>query len=279
MTGKKNPIHGLRKRAFYEHKWLVEAIAAGPPFVIAAYAAFKAQAASNAAATAAAAADATGTASVAGSSGSEAGSLILGSVCLWLLVASIFKVLAAKAQDKKEDLARGHDGLLAALRVMHSVVARFGKLTTPDLEKSLRVTFHRVVPPLESSEYIEHIVPYVGGNGSESGPGRKFSIRSGITGCAIREKAVFVMSRQSEKYEDYVSELVRDWSYTEPDAKKMTSDRFSAMAVPVRGRGQDVLGVVYLDSSSKDFFSSDEMQQTVVAACVGIANYIGDRYD
>lgn len=267
MAGKNNPIHGLRKRAFYERKWLVEAIAAGPPFVGAVYSAFKAWHATQLPVDPAVAVKANGVDPV-----------ILGGVCTWLLVASVIKVLAAKAQDAKDDLSKGHDGILAALHVVHSAVARVGKLETAEQKTSLRVTFHRVVPPLESSEYIEHIVPYVGGAGSA--PGRKFSLRSGITGCAIREKAVFVMSRRSDRYEDYVNELVRDWSYTEADAKKMTSDRYSAMAVPVRGRGgKDVLGVVYLDSSSKDFFASDEMQQTVVAACVGVADYIGGRYD
>jgi hypothetical protein len=267
MTGKKNPIHGLRRRAFYERKWLVEAVAAGPPFIGATYTAYKAWYASNA--------PVDPGATIAATSGVDP--IILGGACAWLLLASVIKVLAAKAQDTKEDLAKGHDGLLATLHVVYSVVAHQGKLTTPEQRKSLRVTFHRVLPPLENSEHIEHIVPYVGGSGSE--PGRKFSIRSGITGRAIREKAVFVMSRQNEKYEDYMDELVREWSYTEADAKKMTTDRFSAMAVPVRGRGQDVLGVVYLDCSSKDFFASDEMQQAVVAACVGVTDYIGERYD
>lgn len=267
MAGtKSNPIHGLGKRAFYERKWLVEAIAAGPPFLGAMYAAYKAWRATA------------GDAEEASASIATLGidTWVLGGVCAWLLVASLIKVLAAKAQDAKEDLAKGHDGLVATLHVVHAVVARAGRLETPAQLKSLRVTFHRVVPPLEDSDHIEHIVRYVGGSGSE--PGRKFSIRSGITGRAIREKAVFTMSRRSEKFEDYVNELVSEWSYTEADAKKMTFDRFSAMAVPVRGRGQEVLGVVYLDSSSKDFFATDDMQQIVVAACVGVTDYIGERY-
>lgn len=267
MAGKNNPIHGFRSRAFYERKWLVETIAAGPPFIGATYSAFKAWPASNASVNP----------SLVSATANGVDPLILGGVCAWLLVASVLKVLAAKAQDAKEDMAKGHDGLLAALHVVHSVVARAGQLAAGEESNSLRVTFHRVVPPLDSSEHIEHIVPYVGGDGGE--PGRTFSIRSGLTGRAIREKAVFVMSRQSEKYEDYVNELVREWSYTEADAKKLTIDRFSAMAVPVRGRGQDVLGVVYLDNSAKNFFASTAMQETVVAACVGVADYIGERYD
>lgn len=268
MAGKNNPIHGLRKRAFYERKWLVEAIAAGPPFIAAAYALYRAIETASA----------TTPGGTAAAPANAVDPMILGGACLWLLAASVTKVLAAKAQDAKEDLSKGHDGILAALHVVHSAVSRVGKLETQEEKCSLRVTFHRVVPPLDSSEYIEHIVPYVGGKGGE--PGRKFSVRSGITGCAIREKAVFVMSRSSDRYEEYVDELVRDWSYTEADAKQMTSDRYSAMAVPVRGRGgQDVLGVVYLDSSSKNFFAPNEMQQTVVAVCVGVADYIGERYD
>ena len=266
MAGKENPIHGMGKRAFYEHKWLVEAVVAVPPIFGAAYPVCQAWFVS---------APAAAPRIEQGTINAEI-PIILALVCAWLILGSVLKVLAAKAQDVRENLSKGHEGLLATLNVVHSVVAGLGGLETPDETRQLRVTFHRVVPPLDNSEYIEQIVPYLGGSGRE--PGGQFSIRSGITGRAIRENAVFVMSRQNDDYEKYLKELITDWAYTEADAKKLQSDRFSGMAVPIKGREGVVLGVVYLDSCIKNFFDTNEIQEAVVAACVGVTKYIGERY-
>ena len=254
MGGKKNPIHGHSTRPFYQSKLFIEAVSSVPPILGAAYAAFKANQSED----------------------GQVGVVILVVVCLWLVGVSVVKIINAKNGDSNDELVNGHDGILAALHVVHATVARVGRLETSQQKNTLRVTFHRVVPPLDTSEYIEQITPYVGGGGG--GQGRKFSMRSGITGSAIREKQVFLMDRTTDKYEDYLSELIRDWSYIEADARKVTSDRYSAMAVPVQGRRQDVLGVIYLDSSEKNFFASDEMQQAVIAACFGVTTYIGERY-
>ncbi len=87
------------------------------------------------------------------------------------------------------------------------------------------------------------------------------------------------MDRQSESYEDYRRELVADWHYTEHDVENITSDRYSAVAVPIRSKnGQDILGVVYLDCREKNFFSPPAMRDAVHNACLGIARYTGERY-
>lgn len=253
---KKNPIHGVGKTKFWERKWVIELVSVGPPFLVAVAAVVREY-----------------------SVDVDLGLVFWLAVgaCMWLLAASVLKVLHAKRQDAKEEAHRNHEGLRAALHVLHRVVTHCGGIPEDEAERSLRVTFHRVVPPLEKAEEIEQIVPYVGGRGD--GEGRKFPIRAGITGKAIREDAVFVMSRRSESYEDYKKELVSDWHYTDNDVKNVTSDRFSAIAIPVRALNKrDVLGVIYLDSNKKDFFTSSELQAAVVNACSGIVNYVGERY-
>ncbi len=87
------------------------------------------------------------------------------------------------------------------------------------------------------------------------------------------------MERASENFIDYQRELIRTWHYTEKDAREATSDRFSAIAVPVQSKDrQRVLGVVYLDSDQREFFTPQKVSEAVMNGCSGISRYIGERY-
>lgn len=250
----KNPIHGIKKRRFWERKWFLETVSAGPPFLAAAVAAVKA-----------------------GTEGLGWIFVLAIASCAWLVVVGVVKVVHARRQDAAEDEARNHDGLLAALHVLHAAVAHAGKLDPEEKDRCLRVTFHRVVPPLDNSDKIEQIVPYVGGK--HDGAGRTFHIRTGITGKAIRENSILIMDRQSDSFEDYQKQLISDWGYTPADAEKFTRDRFALMAVPVMDKaGHDVLGVVYLDCCNKNFFASEAVKSAVLSCCAGITSYTGERY-
>lgn len=251
-----NPIHGIKRKGFYERKWFSELLSAGPPAIGACVASFKAY-----------------------HEVSLPPWVFWGAVIsfVWLFIASVVKVAVGVKQDKADDEARSHDGLRGALHVLHASVAKAGGLSNEEKDQCLRVTFHRVVPPLDDCDDIEQITPYVGG--SWNGAGRKFRIRSGITGKAIRDNAVFTMDRQSESFEDYKRQLISDWGYTEADARTFTSDRFSLMAVPVTSTGgHAVLGVVYLDCRNKNFFASEAVQSAVLNGCAGIVRYTGERY-
>lgn len=201
----------------------------------------------------------------------------LAGAIVWLAVTSILKVLSAHTQDREEKRGQDYEGLLGAVHVLHSMVrSRMGH-QNPN-EGRLRVTVHRVVPHEKkkgTAEELEQLLPYVGGRGSH--PGRTFSIRSGIIGKAVREKAAFAASRQSDDYDTFIEELVRNWSYTEEDARALSPDRRSWMAVPVFGSKSSVVAVVYLDSSEREFFGG-EIRQLIVEACGGIAAYINETY-
>lgn len=143
---------------------------------------------------------------------------------------------------------------------------------------TLRATVHRVVPPRKRHavpEHLEQLLPYVGGKGGAGG--RRFSIRSGVIGKAARAKAPFSSTRKSDGHPDFVRELVHDWCYTDEDARSVTPDRQSWMAVPVLMANGTVGVVVSLDSSVPGFFT-DEVQAIVLGCCGGIKAYIAEVY-
>lgn len=195
----------------------------------------------------------------------------------WLAVASVVKVLHAYSQDRELARKDDYEGLLGAVHVLYGAISKAVGITDREHGR-LRVTLHRVVPPPkrgDAAEELEQLLPYVGGSGSA--PGRTFSIRSGIIGKAVREKSVFAAHRESDDYEKFLSELVRDWAYTEADARKLSPDRRSWMAVPILGSKSAVVAVVFLDSNEKDFFTSD-IRELVINCCAGIASYINEVY-
>ena len=244
-------IPGIRKRRFYERKWVVESLAVVPPIVAGAVAAYF---------------------NITDPTKRILGWLLVGAV-IWLAIASIVKVLNAYSKDKEEKQKQEYEGLLGAIHVLYAAVSQH-----LNSDKDLRVTIHRVVPPAEknqAAEELEQLLPYVGGSGGK--PGRRFSIRSGIIGKAVREKEAFAFSRQSDDDKDFIQELVRDWAYTEEDARKVSHDRKVWMAIPIFGAKSDVVGVVYLDSNELNFFT-EHIQQQAIQACSGIANYIDETY-
>jgi hypothetical protein len=131
---------------------------------------------------------------------------------------------------------------------------------------------------LVTSDPLEQLLPYIGGDGKP--PGRRFSIRSGIIGKAVREKTPYASFRENDNHEAFIKELVANWSYTEHDARQVTSDRQAWMAIPIFGSptsASGVVAVVYLDSDQRNFFSK-QVQKLALHAASGIATYIDERY-
>jgi hypothetical protein len=245
-------IPGIQKRGLLHKKWVAESLSAGPPVVAAGGGAVTAAAANNSA---------------------LVGALSFGVV--WLIGSSIWKVLHARAQDQSAEQNSSHDGLVGALHVLHMSVAHTCGIRL-DQGEDLRVTIHRVMPPLDAAETIEQIVPYVGGGGG--GAGRCFSVRSGITGMAIRQRKPVAAARVSNDEAAYREELKSDWGYTEKDSRALRADRRSFMALPIRGK-DDVQGVVYLDSNKPNAFAEGTtVASLIVAACSGLNEYCNARY-
>jgi hypothetical protein len=197
---------------------------------------------------------------------------------LWLVVASIAKVLHARAEDRQRKRTDEHDGLRAALHVLFATVCRTAGISEEERTGGrLRLTVHRVVTKGKSEpvEELEQLLPYMGGTGNP--PGRRFSIRSGIIGAAARRKAAIVAVRGCAEHEGFVQELMRDWAYTETDARRLTPDRHTWMAVPLMNGGGATVAVVYLDSRDPWFFT-ESLQDLILAVCGGINTYTLEAY-
>jgi hypothetical protein len=248
-------IPGPQKERFYEKKYVVELIAVLPPLVTAAVGALV---------------------SLADPAKRILGWWLAGATG-WLAVSSAIKVLHAAAQDRDRKRSTDYDGFFGALCVLYEAVRRcVGQERVSD--GTLRVTIHRVVPPKKRRaevEQLEQLLPYVGGTGGMAG--RRFSVRSGIIGKAARAKDPFSSTRESDGHSDFVKELIHDWCFTEEDARSVTPDRQSWMAVPVLMTNGTVSVVVSLDSSIPGFFT-DEVQAIVLECCGGIKAYIAEVY-
>lgn len=200
---------------------------------------------------------------------------------VWLLIAATVKINIARDDDKKAEPREAHDGLRAALHVLHATAAHACGFKPDDEKSKLRVTFHRVVPPLEDSRTIEQIIDYIGRqeDGKGGGKGRKFCIRSGISGQAARNRTFYFGSRLNADPATYRKDLKEKWSYTVSDAKNISTEAMSWMSIPVLDKsGEHALGVVYLDSAEMNSFDEKARQEAILEACSGLVNYIGERY-
>lgn len=188
--------------------------------------------------------------------------------CLQLLLA----FYRAQFGDRKQADKESPLDLTACLLVLHSVLLGLKGLSAEDPKTTLgllRITILRL-----DDEYLEQCVPYVGGLGGEAG--RRFSVRSGITGRAAMKGDAMVAVRKSADDSAYRKELVEDWSIPPKEARQRSGDRFSWMAVPLHKEPEGVIGVVYLDSTEADFFDQD-CQTVVLWWCMGLLSYVDVR--
>lgn len=245
-----------RRDPWYQKKWLVELLSVLPPLLAAAVAALG---------------------SLADDEKRTWGWILL-AAALWLLMASVVKVLHARALDRERERPKDYEGLRAALHVLYAAARARAGLDPETQDSTLRATIHRVLPPprgKKGPEELEQILPYLGD--PHAAAGRTFSIRSGIIGRAVREKAAFAAERVNDDHEGFVQELVKEWAFTHADARALRQDRRSWMAVPIFGTRKTVIGAVHLDSSLPDLFTA-EVRQVVTDCCAGLTNFTDEVY-
>jgi hypothetical protein len=197
---------------------------------------------------------------------------------VWLIGASVAKVLHARAQDRERKRSDEHDGLRAALHVLFATLCRTARIAEEERTSGrLRLTIHRVVMKGTSDppEELEQLLPYMGGTGNP--PGRRFSIRSGIIGMAARRRESIVAVRGCAEHEGFIAELMGKWAYPEHDARTLTPDRHTWMAVPILNARGATVAVVYLDSRDPQFFT-ESVQAIVHVICGGINAYTLEVY-
>ncbi|GAA5233116.1 GAF domain-containing protein [Verticiella sediminum] len=195
---------------------------------------------------------------------------------LWVVALCVVKFVAASDQDKREAPEVTHQGIQGCVSALHAAVCYLRAGDVPQAS-DIRATFHRVVPPLETAREIEQIIPYVGGDGG--GAGRRFSINTGVTGRAIRDGEPYILSSSAETEAKQRAELKSDLGYTAAEVRALTPGRYSAMAVPIRGKGGlHVLGVIYLDSSGRNVFDDESVTGMILAICDSIDGFVTQRY-
>lgn len=249
-----NHLPGAQRKRFWQKKWPREVLFNGPPIIVA------------------------GTAAVKSWREPLFDPWIFGlasTACFWLMVATIVRVATARAEDRNDVPDVLHEGLYAAVSTVQTMLSEW--CLKRQCGSDIRATFHRVVPPVQEPREIEQIINYAGSSGE--GVGRMFSIHTGITGRAIRNKKPLVMSSQNGSEDQLRRELVEEWGYTEAEARRLGPGRFSAMAIPVLDRsGQHPIGVIYFDSSDRALFERDDVVEIVGAGTKAISDFVTKRY-
>jgi hypothetical protein len=172
-------------------------------------------------------------------------------------------VLGYKAQKSKSSM---HD-LAGCLHTLNGI------LLADDKNAGLRATVH--VP--DGEDQLVQVLDYVGDNRKPKTEGRRRPINCGVIGKACREREAFCGHRTTDKYEDFLQQMVRVYSMTDAQARALDPATQAWMAAPLPGANNAIEGVLYLDSTDRAFFT-EARQAAIVYGSVAIAFYVGLRY-
>lgn len=143
---------------------------------------------------------------------------------------------------------------------------------------SLRITLYRVSQWIDGEpEELEQLTKYASEGAPVGTPGRTMKASIGIVGKAARSGEVIAANRVSDSLEDFYAEMVRDWGFTEKQAKGLNAGRWSWIAVPLRGSDGKVHAVLYMDSTERQYFSEDRVKE-VVEATKCLNRFVEERY-
>lgn len=196
---------------------------------------------------------------------------ILTVVSLFLLF--YFRYRRAVDKDTSELQMKSPEGLRGCAHVLYAYLKH--TFNVGEDEGTVRVTVHRITTDLSSEPEIEQVIHYVGDK-VPSGGGRRFPIGAGVIGLVARSGEPQIAHRTSTTDEEYRKELVNQWGYTPEAASKMQMDRKSFIGIPIKGPDDEVIGVVFADSSIENAFIA--VDESIIATASGIAAYIQERF-
>lgn len=219
--------------------------------------------------------EATGEAAKAASQAASpaSGNPILGwaSIVAALLLGVGWFLRVQKAKRSNADGIQMPLDLSACVQTLHAVILEAGAPGCEDIWR-LRVTIYRPDPRKKGE--LQRCVPYAGGD--EDGVGRTFKNNSGVIGKAFQSRKVTLAIRAKDDFNEFVEEMIEEYGIPREDAKALRPDRMAWLAIPLIGEKEPV-GVVFLDSNDKEFFTK-EVVDLAVAATVGIAYYVRKIY-
>lgn len=176
-----------------------------------------------------------------------------------------------KAKKSNADGIQMPLDLSAFVQTLHAVALEVGAPDSDDVWK-LRVTIYR--PDPKKKDELQRCVPYAGGD--EDGVGRTFKNNCGVIGKAYQSRKVTLAKRENDDFNMFVEEMIENYGIPREDAKTLRPDRMAWLAIPLIGEKEPV-GVVFMDSNDKEFFST-EVVDLAVAATEGIAGYVRKIY-
>jgi hypothetical protein len=184
----------------------------------------------------------------------------------------VLNVLRALYKDAKEDKKESPEDLRGCLHVILRVMCGYKGVANPH-DGWMRITVHRV----DRTE-LEQVVDYVGS--ADRGSGRRLPSDAGLIGAVLSDesKRPLVFERPLDLgWELWVEYLVQMLKLPRDRALKTRRDRFSFLAVGIRDARGNVAAVVYADAAQPGFFDPTA-QGIVLQGCIGLANWVNERY-
>jgi hypothetical protein len=164
--------------------------------------------------------------------------------------------------------------LAGCLHTLNAVLLRGDRNETA----GLRTTLYIPDPKQGDTTHLLQRLEYVGDDRKKNTQGRKLPVNVGAIGKAFRLKTAECASRQTDVTDDFVAQMMKDYAFSDQQARALDTATQSWIAVPLVSERGRVEGVLYCDSKQRDFFD-DKRQEDTVSAAAGIALFAGLRYD
>lgn len=193
---------------------------------------------------------------------------------IWLTAAIgvfLFTVVKVAVQWRTAAAVESLEPLYGAMHVLHASLLRFAD--SDDIR--VRVALYRS----HDKDRLQQATSYVGELPGRITQGRYYSNRCGIIGSVFRKREVLAASFPESDHASFVNAMMTEWMFDEAEAKALTPDVRSWMAIPVKDvDGEDIIGVVYCDATVPHFFDDEERQRVAIHCALGIARFVGSRY-
>ncbi len=203
---------------------------------------------------------------------------------IWTIVVALYKFVVATSKDREHEELQSPKPLLGPLHVLHEQIRlRKNLQDSADDRRKFRATLYRI-----DGEYHEQCVSYVGYSSHDPkrvpGPKRRWPNACGLVGKAIRLEEIgplhAVVGQTIDTADQFVQHLMDSYGYTREQAESCEKMRMSSLVIPIvdaSGPTGKPIGVMYCDSSERNFFDKDT-QELALASAMGMAKLINVLY-